>query len=217
MIELYCKKCKQKHDGQTCPRCGGRSSDATATDMWSVRRTPITDGGAWLRVFVALCAVTLLVFALVFGVEAISSSGDKMQALLSSDLLSAVLTAPAVGFAAALLLLALQGSEICVYVLDGGGAHLATWHKPSAVKSLARLQSPDPAADIAQPDGSVMHLSQERHMLWGDVRFVRYDDRHGRIFLYHTPRCAPMVLCVNSEEFPDAAAYVQRKTKALTQ
>lgn len=215
MIELYCKKCKQKHEGQTCPLCGGRSSDATATDMWSVRRVPVSDGGAWLRVFVALFAVTLLVFALIFGVEALTSSPDKVQALMNSDLLSAVLTVPVVAFALALALLLMQGGEICVYVLDGGGAHVATWHKPSLIKSLARLQSADPAADIPQPDGSVMHLSQERHMLWADVRYVRNDPDHGRILLYHTRHLAPMTLCVTREEYDAAAAYVQRKTKGL--
>lgn len=213
MIQLYCKKCKQKHDGQICPLCGNRSSDASATDMWSVRRVPISDGGAWARVLIALGVVTALVFALVFGVEAVVSSGDKMQALMNSDLLSKLLTVPLILLALFLLLLALQGSEVIVYVLDGSGAHLATWHKPSALKSLARLQSPDPAADIPQPDGKVMHLSQERHMLWADVHSVRYHAGRGQILLYHTPHCAPMILCLPAEEYEAAAAYVQRKTK----
>lgn len=215
MIELYCKKCKRKHEGQFCPLCGGRSSDASATDMWSVKRVPVADGGVWRGVFVVLLAVTALVFALVFGVEALSSSGDKVQALLKSDLLSAVLTVPIVGFALALADLFLQGGEVSVYVLDGGGAHLATWHKPSLVKSLARLQSPDPAADIPQPDGSVMRLSQERHTLWNDVHSVRYLPKRGQILIYHTPHCAPMTLCLPADEYDAAAAYVQKKCKSL--
>ncbi len=217
MIQLYCKKCKQKHEGQVCPLCGNRSSDASATDMWSVRRTPVADGGTWLRVLIVLIVVTLLVFALVFGMEAVSSSSDKVQALMNSSLLSTVLTVPLIGFAVALLDLILQGGEVSVFVLDGSGAHLATWHKPSFVKSLARLQAADPAADIPQPDGSIMHLSQERHMLWADVHSVRYRPHRGQILLYHTPHCAPMILCLPAEEYEGAAAYVQRKTKGLAQ
>ena len=58
-----------------------------------------------------------------------------------------------------------------------------------------------------------MHLSQERHMLWQDVVSVRYKPGSAAICVYHTPRCAPMVLKLPAQEYDLAAAYVGKYCK----
>ena len=113
----------------------------------------------------------------------------------------------------AFLFLLAQGREVIVYVLDPQGAHLQTWHQPSRIKSWARLQSADPRQNIPQQDGSVMHLSQERHMIWNDVQSVRYKPRNAAILIYHTPYLAPMVLKLPPDEYEMAAAYVGKYCK----
>ena len=71
----------------------------------------------------------------------------------------------------------------------------------------------DKSKDVPQQDGSVMHLSQERHMLWQDVQSVKYKPGKAVIQLYHTPHCAPLVLRLPPEEYDLAAAYVGKYCK----
>lgn len=213
MIYSYCKKCKIESPGDTCQNCGKRATAAAMRDVWSIAALPLADGRAWKAALLALCAVVALLFLLIFGLEAMLCGTQKFVNLWQSGLPACVFAILPVGLLIVFLFLYLQGREVNVYVLDPKGAHLQTWHEPGRAKSWARLQSADKRNDIPQQDGSVMHLSQERHLLWADVQQVKYKPAHASIFVYHTPNCAPLILHLPPEEYDLAAAYVGKYCK----
>lgn len=213
MLYTYCKSCKQESPGDCCPLCGKRPSAAAMRDVWSVPLLPLADSRAWLSALYALLAAAGLLVLLLFGLELLLSGTERAVNLWQGNLLSMILFVIPVGLLVTGLFLLLQGKETAVYILDNQGAHLQTWHKPSRLQSWARLQSADPWKDIPQADGTVMRLSQERHLLWGDVQAVKYAPRNASIFIYHTPHCAPLVLRLPQAEYELAAAYVKKYCK----
>lgn len=213
MIYSYCKRCKLESPGDVCRSCGKRATANAQRDVWSIASVPLADGRAWKGIFYTLLAVALLLLVVVFGLESLASDGSKVAQLWNSALPRMIILIIPVGMLIAFLFLLAQGREVIVYVLDPQGAHLQTWHQPSRVKSWARLQSADASRNVPQQDGSVMHLSQERHLIWGDVQSVRYKPRNAAILIYHTPYLAPMVLKLPPEEYEMAAAYVGKYCK----
>ena len=213
MIYSYCKKCKLESPGDACRGCGKRASAAGLRDVWSIAAVPLADGRAWRGALLTLLAVTALLLLLVFGLEAMLSGGAKVQALWTGALPRYIFAVTPLGLAITFLFLLAQGREVIVFILDAKGAHLQTWHEPSALKSWARLQSADRSKDVPQQDGSVMRLAQERHMLWPDVQAVKYKPGRTAIYLYHTPYCAPMALRLPPDEYETAAAYVGKYCK----
>ena len=213
MIYSYCKRCKLESPGDTCPGCGKKSTAAAQRDVWSIANVPLSDGRVWRSALYTVIGVCLLLFSLILGLEALLRGAAAAQRLLFGALPRLVFALAAVGLALVFVFLSLQGREVNVYVLDPQGAHLQTWHSPQKWKSWARLQSADPRKDVLQQDGSVMHLSQERHLMWRDVQSVQYKPAHAAIYVYHTPHCAPMILKLPAEEFDLAAAYVGKYCK----
>ena len=213
MLYTYCKACKQESPGDCCPLCGRRPSATAMRDAWSIPLLPIADGRAWLSALYALLAAAGLLILLIFGLELLFSGVEKTVNLWQGDLLSVILFILPLGLLLVSLFLLLQGKETAVYILDSQGAHLQTWHKPSRIRSWARLQSAEPWKDASQPDGTVVHLSQERHLLWSDVQHVRYSPRNNSILIYHTPHCAPLPLRMPPEEYELAAYYVKKYCK----
>ncbi len=213
MIYSYCKRCKTESPGDMCRQCGKRASAAAQRDIWSISVNPLWDGRAWLGTLFVLLAVTALLFLLVFGMEYFGNDPDKVQALWHSAVPRLIAALVPLGMGVMFLFLLLQGREVNVYVLDKDGAHQQTWHEPSVIKSWARLQSADKEKNVPQQDGSVMHLSQERHIRWSDVASVKFVPRGAVIRLYHTPHCAPMILRLTSDEYDLAAAYVGKNCK----
>ncbi len=214
MIYSYCKRCGLESPGDVCQGCGKRAAAGSQRDMWSVISVPLTDGRIWRGALLALAGAALLLLATVFLLEFLVSGGEKAARLWHEGALARTVVAMIpVGLAVVFLFLALQGKEVNVFVLESNGAHLITWHDPQKWKSWARLQSADPEKNIQQQDGSIMHLSQERHLLWKDVQAVRYKPGKAAIALYHTPHCAPLVLKLPAEEYELAAAYVGKYCK----
>ena len=213
MIYSYCKKCKQESPGDICQSCGKRATAAAQRDIWSIAAVPLADSRAWTGALYALLCVVGLLLLLIFGLEFMLSGSYKTAQLWNSSLPQLIFSILPLGLLCTFLCLMAQGREVNVYVMDPQGAHLQTWHQPSRIKSWARLQSHDRAKDVPQQDGSVMHLSQERHMLWQDVQSVKYKPGKAVIQLYHTPHCAPLVLRLPSEEYDLAAAYVGKYCK----
>lgn len=213
MIYSYCKKCKMESPGDTCRGCGKKATAAAMRDVWSIAALPLADGRAWKAALLTLCAVVALLLIVIFGLEAMLSGTPKAVNLWHSGLAACIFAILPLGLVLVFLFLFLQGKEVNVYVLDPKGAHLQTWHEPSKVKSWTRLQSADPKGDVPQQDGTVMHLSQERHLMWADVQSVKYKPGQAAILVYHTPCCAPMVLRLPREEYDLAAAYVGKYCK----
>lgn len=213
MIYSYCKHCKQESPGDTCLTCGKRASAASQRDVWSIASVPLADGRVWKSIVLSLVSVAALLTVVIFGLEALVSDAGKVSMLWRSALPRMIFLIIPLGLAVCFLFLTVQGRETIVYVLDPQGAHLQTWHQPSRLKSWSRLQSADPSLDVPQQDGTVMHLSQERHMIWADVQTVRYRPRSAAIYIYHTPHLAPMVLKLPPEEYETAAAYVEKYCK----
>ncbi|MBR1585486.1 MAG: hypothetical protein IJ662_08110 [Clostridia bacterium] len=213
MIYSYCKRCKLESPGDVCQSCGKRATANAQRDVWSIASVPLADGRVWKSILYALLSVAALLLVVIFGLEALTSDAAKVNRLWNSALPRMIILVIPLGLAVSFVFLMAQGREVIVYVLDPQGAHLQTWHPPSRVKSWARLQSADPDRNIPQQDGSVMHLSQERHMIWGDVQSVRYRPRNAAIYIYHTPHLAPMVLKLPPEEYETAAAYVGKYCK----
>ena len=214
MIYSYCKRCKLETPGDICSGCGKRASASAQRDVWSIAAVPLSDGRIWRGALLTLLGVAALLLISVFGMEAMLSGQQRAAALWQQGSFPRLVFAMVpVGLAVVFLFLTVQGREVNVYVLDGKGAHQQTWHEPRKWKSWARLQSADPEKDIQQQDGSVMHLSQERHMLWKDVQAVQYKPGRAAIYLYHTPHCAPMALRLPAEEYELAAAYVSKYCK----
>lgn len=213
MICSYCKRCKTESPGDVCRICGKHAAAGSQRDVWSTASVPLADSRIWKSIVITLIAVALLLTVVVFGLEALVSDAGKVRLLWSSPLPRLIFLIVPLGLAVSFLFLTIQGRETIVYVLDPQGAHLQTWHQPSRLKSWSRLQSADPACDVPQQDGTVMHLSQERHLIWADVQSVRYRPRIAAIYLYHTPRLAPMVLKLPPEEYETAAAYVGKYCK----
>ena len=213
MIYSYCKRCRMESLGDVCSGCGKRAAAACQRDKWSVASVPLADSRAWRTSFFALLGAAALLLAAVFGLEAVFGGPVRVTLLLQSAFIRVTLAFAAVGLAVVFLFLLIQGRETNVFTLDSQGAHQHTWHGPQKWKSWARLQSADPAKDIPQQDGSVMHLSQERHLLWQDVVSVKYRPARSAILLYHTPHCAPLVLKLPAGEYDLAAAYVGKYCK----
>ena len=213
MIYSYCKKCKLESPGDTCQGCGKRATAAAQRDIWSIASVPLADGRIWFSVLYTLLCVIALLLLMIFGLEAMLSGNAKTAMLWNGPLSKYIFASLPLGLLAAFICLLAQGREVNVYVLDPHGAHLQTWHQPSRIKSWARLQCADKDKDVPQQDGSVMHLSQERHMLWKDVQNVKYKPGKAVIYLYHTPHCAPMALKLPPDEYDLAAAYVGKYCK----
>lgn len=213
MIYSYCKRCKLETPGEVCSSCGRRFTAANQRDVWSISSVPLSDGRIWRGALWALLGAAALLLAVVLALEAMFSGSQRALQVWESALPRLTLAMVPVGLAVVFLFLLLQGREVNVFVLDPKGAHLQTWHSPQKWKSWARLQSADPEKNIQQQDGSVMHLSQERHMLWKDVQDVQYKPRSAVIYLYHTPHCAPLALRLPAEEYELAAAYVGKYCK----
>ena len=213
MIYSYCKRCNLESPGDTCTGCGKRAAVSAQMDQWSIAVNPLMDGRAWRAALTALTSAALLLMAVVFGMEAAINGGEAAGVLFRGSTPRMIIALVPVGMAVTFLFLLLQGQEVDVFKLDAQGAHLRTWHGPQKWKSWARLQSADPEKNIQQQDGSIMHLSQERHLLWKDVQAVRYKPGKAAIALYHTPHCAPLVLKLPAEEYELAAAYVGKYCK----
>jgi len=212
MIYSYCKRCKLESPGENCRQCGKHAAATAQRDVWSIASVPLADGRTWKSISIALCSVAALLAVAIFGLEAVVSP-DKVARLWTSSLPRLIFLILPLGLMLSFLFLLMQGREVIVYVLDPQGAHLQTWHQPSRLKSWARLQSADPNANVPQQDGTVMHLSQERHLMWGDVQAVRYKPRSAAIYLYHTPHLAPMVLKLPPDEYETATRYVGKYCK----
>ena len=216
MIYSFCKRCNTETPGDVCSSCGKRFTPASQRDVWSISCLPLSDGRIWRAALLALAGAAALLLMVVFASEAIMTDGARAARLWQSAFPRAAMALIPAGLLAVFLFLLLQGREVEVFVLDPKGAHLQTWHGPQKWKSWARLQSADPRRNIQQQDGSVMHLSQERHMRWQDVVDVQYKPQRAVIQLYHTPRCAPLVLRLPPEEYDTAAAYVGKYCKIKT-
>ena len=213
MIYSYCKRCNLESPGDTCTGCGKRAAVSAQMDQWSIASNPVMDGRAWRAALIALSSAALLLMAVVFGMEAAVNGGEAASVLFRGSLPRMILALVPVGMAVTLLFLLLQGQEVDVFKLDAQGAHLRIWHGPQKWKSWARLQSADPSKNVPQQDGSVVHLSQERHLLWKDVAQVQYRPTKAVIALYHTPHIAPLVLRLPPEEYELAKAYVGKYCK----
>ena len=213
MIYSYCKRCKAESPGEFCQQCGKRATAAAQRDVWSIAVIPLTDGRIWRSAALSLLAVAVLLLIAVLGMEFILGGAEQAARLWRGGVPRLIAALLPLGIGVVFLFLALQGREVNVYFLDRDGAHMQTWHAPSLVKSWARLQSADRAKDVPQQDGTVMHLSQARHIRWADVQAVKYHPQRASICLYHTPHCAPMILRLPSGEYDLAAAYVGKYCK----
>ena len=213
MIYSYCKRCNLESSGDTCTGCGKRVAVSAQMDQWSIASKPVLDGRIWRSALIALLSAALLLMAVVFGMEAAVNGGEAAGVLLRGSLPRMILALVPVGLAITFLFLLVQGQEVNVFKLDAQGAHLRTWHGPQKWKSWARLQSADPNKNVPQQDGSVVHLSQERHLLWKDVAAVQYRPARAIIAIYHTPHIAPLVLRLPPEEYELAKAYVGKYCK----
>ncbi len=213
MIYSYCKHCGVESCGDVCAQCGKRAPAPCQMDKWTVDSLPLADSRAWKTTLLSLLGAAALLLAAVFGLEAMFGGPARVTLLLNSSFIWVTLSFAAVGQAVAVLFLLIQGRETNVFTLDAQGAHQHTWHAPRKWKSWARLQSADPSKDIAQHDGTVMHLSQARHMLWQDVADVQYRPERSMILLYHTPRFAPMALKIPAGEYEEAERWVAKRCK----
>ena len=214
MIYSYCRRCGLESPGDICQGCGKRAAASSQRNIWSIASVPLADGRIWKSALLTLLCVAALLLLVVFGLESVFSSARQAGEMWTQGSFPRLVFAMIpVGLAVVFLFLAVQGREVNVYVLDPKCAHLQTWHAPHKWKSWARLQSADPEKNIQQQDGTVMHLSQERHMRWEDVQNVQYKPARAAIYLYHTPHCAPMVLKLPPEEYELAAAYVGKYCK----
>ena len=213
MIYSYCKRCNLESPGDTCTGCGKRAAVSAQMDQWSIASKPVLDGRIWRSALIALLSAALLLMAAVFGMEAAVNGGEAAGVLFRGSTPRMILTLVPVGLAITFLFLIAQGQEVNVFKLDAQGAHLRTWHGPQKWKSWARLQSADPRKNVPQQDGSVVHLSQERHLLWKDVASVQYRPARAIIAIYHTPHIAPLVLRLPPEEYELAKAYVGKYCK----
>lgn len=213
MIYSYCKRCKMESPGDTCQGCGKHASAAAQRDVWSIASVPLADGRIWRAALLTLLCVAALVLGAVFGLDALMPSGQAEPDAWRGSVVRLVFALFPVGLVTVFLFLLIQGREVDVFVLDPQGAHLQTWHQPSRIKSWARLQSSDQRKNIIQQDGSTMHLSQERHLMWSDVASVKYKPGSAVIHLYHTPHLAPLVLKLPANEYELAAAYVGKYCK----
>ena len=213
MIYSKCKRCKIESPGDTCMQCGKRAPLSAQKDVWSGSSTPLMETRIWISTFFALLCVAALLMIIVFGLEFIMNGNARMALLWQGRVPRLIAALVLLGMGVMFLFLFLQGREVNEYILDKDAAHQQTWHKPSLIRSWARLQSADRGRDVPQQDGTVMRLSQERHMRWEDVQAVKYLPHRSVIRLYHTPHCAPMILRLPSNEYDLAVAYVARYCK----
>lgn len=213
MIRYYCKKCNAENPSPVCAHCGKKLSGNTMRNVWRVYRLPLSDSGTWFSVLSISALIALLLFLILFGAEFFMTGLQQMTALFSTNLPAVLFALIPLSLCIACIVLTLQGREILLYALDMQGAHLQTWHDASRIKCWARLQLMKPEDAVPQQDGTQLIMAQVRHMLWKDVRQVRYSPRKGEIRLYHTPHIAPMVLRLPPEEYEGCEALVKKFCK----
>ena len=213
MIVSYCKKCKKESAGSVCQYCGKRAPSSAVRDVWRTVRIPLTDAGVWKSIALVLAIVTVLLCAILFGLERIFNTKAEFSALLNGQLLTLILTVPFAGVGISFLFLTLQGREEVRFFLDQQGAHTQVWHRASRLRSLGRLQASRLNDTVSSNDGTKYILADERHMLWADVNEIRYLPSSGLIRLYHIPHFAPLVLRIPPEEYDIAEAIVKKYAK----
>ena len=213
MIKSYCSRCKQESTGENCQICGKHAAANAQQDVWSIDVVPLSDGRIWRGILLTLLGVAVLLFVLIFGLEAVFAGNAGMASLGEGRIPQMILLLVPVGLLLSFAALSLQGRETHVYVLDKNGAHLQTWHAPGRLKSWARLQSYDSQRNFPMEDGGALHLAQEWHLLWKDVEKIDPQPAKACILLYQNSRLAPMVLRLPPDEFELAIYWVQRHCK----
>ncbi len=213
MIRYYCGKCKAGSETRACSKCGKNLPANTEYNEWSVYHVPVADGALWRFAFLTLLAAAVLLFAIVFGGEALLSGTDKAMALFDSRLAPVIVAIIPVGLLVLFIGLNIQGRETIYYKMNYVGVRLETWHPASRIKSWARLQDANMESAFVDPEGLKIVRGQVRHILWQDVQVVRYSPTRGAILLYHTAHCAPFTLRLPPEEYETASAMVQKYCK----
>lgn len=213
MIYCYCRKCKQENPGTVCPLCGNPVAPGSQRDIWNFSLLPVSDGRIWSGILKTLLGVAAFAFAVAMGMEYVYGGANGMNALLDSSFPALTVLVLPLGLAVSFFFLLAQGKEDHVYVLDPKAAHVQVWHEKTWIKCLARLQTAVGGQDQQREDGTLMHVSQERHFMWQDLNAVRYCPEKGQILLYYSAHCGPFVLRVPQDEFETAANYVARHFK----
>ena len=213
MIYYHCKRCNLDSAGDVCSGCGKRIPPSNQQDIWSIFVLPVTDGRIWLHALATIAGAVALLLLGVTGAELILGGAERTAAMWRGLLPRAALALIPAGLAVVFIFLLLQGREIQMFTLNPRCARLQTWHAPHKWQSWTRLQSADPKKDMLFQDGTVMHLSQERTLLWQDVVDVKFMPRQSVILLYHTPHFAPLALRLPAGEYDLAAAYVGKFCK----
>lgn len=219
MHVFYCKKCKADSATPVCEHCGAPIASLNHNERfkWRMRRLPVADVlaiGAALRIL--LFTVMALLLALFIG-ELIFAA-DKQAALrmfTASGVLPWALIALGGGAALALAVLALQGREDILYVLDNRGAHLQTWIAPSRIKCYARFLPYESYNITPDPEGNPGIPVFESHLLWEDVARFEIRRRAGRIDLYRPSGFRFLSLYPEREEFDMVLAYITPRMKQL--
>ena len=179
----YCKKCRcEVPPGESCPYCGARLTRAGERQSMNYVRVPIADWFSWnavLRVALPALLLMALVLALLEGsLEALAVEG-LFWVLLAT--LGAMLTVVA-------LVLALQGPENIHYVLDKDGVHAYTYLAcATRARLFSRMLSVDAVRQLGEKEGNAVPgytLVQARHLLWADVKRVRFWPEAGKALFF---------------------------------
>ena len=210
MITWYCSKCARNNPEALCTACGRKLSPGAMRDVWRVYRTPLGDGAAWKSALVLLAVVSFVCLAVLFLWQAALSGFSGALPVLTNGTAAWVFALIPAGLLCLFIALSLQGREILVYCLDAQGAHMQTWHEAGRIRSMARMQAAKAQNASVQEDGSSMILSQTRHLLWTDVKSVRFLPAKGEIHLFSGPHIVPYILRLPPEEYDSAETMVKK-------
>lgn len=213
MLIYYCAKCQRQNMRNVCDGCGKGLSGATARYIWSDYRLPLSDPfrvGAVPRVL--LMALALLIVVM-FVLEYILTGQDAVNFLTNSGILPALVQVFLGAFAAALLVMGLQGRENVQYVLDPKGILKRTWITPTRLHCWSRGLRYDPASVQRNAEGLPFMMAHEEYLVWADAARYSLRPRAGRIKLYRPYAFVFMSLHVPREEYDGAAAMIAAKIK----
>lgn len=212
----YCKKCRAEVPlGDSCPQCGTKLTKASERLSFGVRRLPVKDWFCWNSMLRVMLPVMLLVLLMLLLIELSVAGAGEILGMLTDGVIWLILGAFALIALGCLLILALQGRESVHYVLDRDGAHAYTYLKdPTRLMLYARLLSPSALEALRENEQNQvpgLTLISARHILWQDVKRVRFWRENGRILFYHPSFWLYLPVTATGGDYDEAEAMIRKK------
>lgn len=212
-MTAYCRKCRRDVPmGEECPYCGGRLTRSSARVAWCVEHRPVRDWMCWNAVARIALPSFGTVLVLILALEGLAGGAQAVVQLMQGGLLTTLALLLALSGLLLLLILTLQGKDLCDCVVDSRGVHVQQYLvNPTPVKLLVRFRDP---RSMAQADQSVtppVLLIGSRELCWKDIARVQLWPEKTCVLLYAPAWWMRLALPCTPFTYPDVLDYMRDK------